>query len=160
VKEIAAPREGGGIGANEKIVKGVLEEHPDRFEHLTGEAAKAAGRRPQAHVWKLRRAPDAVDAVSSPGESVERNCVTASPLRDAVTQQRRTPAAPKRTQPPDAVVAPHLLGQLGYPELVLAAAVRDRHVTRAEAEERYRLHTAVAPALERREPPDHDEAAA
>jgi hypothetical protein len=54
VKEIAAPVEGGGIAANERIVKKVLEEHPDVFESRTGDAAKALNRSTQATLWQLR----------------------------------------------------------------------------------------------------------
>lgn len=59
VKEIAAPAEGGGIAANEKIVKKMLEEHPDVFESRTGDEARALGRKPQATLWQLR--PDAAE---------------------------------------------------------------------------------------------------
>jgi hypothetical protein len=53
-KEIAAPAEAGGIAANDKIVKKVLEEHPDVFESRTGDEAKALGRSSQATLWQLR----------------------------------------------------------------------------------------------------------
>jgi putative DNA primase/helicase len=58
VKEIAAPVEAGGIGMNEKIVKRVLDEHPDVFESRTGDEAKALGRSPQATLWQLRGEDD------------------------------------------------------------------------------------------------------
>jgi hypothetical protein len=54
VKEIAGPEKAGGIGANEKIVKKVLEEHPDVFESRTGDEAKALGRSAQAVLWRLQ----------------------------------------------------------------------------------------------------------
>ncbi len=53
VKEIAAPKEAGGIAANEKIVKKLLEEHPDVFASCTGDDAKALGRSAQATLWQL-----------------------------------------------------------------------------------------------------------
>ena len=56
MKEIAAPAKAGGIGANDKIVKKVLEEHPDVFESRTGDEAKALGRKAQATLWQLRSA--------------------------------------------------------------------------------------------------------
>jgi putative DNA primase/helicase len=59
VKEIASPHAAGGIAANDKIVKKVLEEHPDVFESRTGEDAKSLGRKPQATVWQLRREDEA-----------------------------------------------------------------------------------------------------
>jgi hypothetical protein len=54
VKEIAAPKSKGGIGANVDVVTGVLREHPDAFESRTGEEAKAVGRSALATVWQLR----------------------------------------------------------------------------------------------------------
>jgi putative DNA primase/helicase len=54
VKEIAAPAAAGGIAANEKIVKKVLEEHLDVFESRTGDEAKALGRSKQATLWRLQ----------------------------------------------------------------------------------------------------------
>ena len=58
VKEIAAPVAAGGIGANDKIVKKVLEEHPDVFESRTEDEAKALGRKSTATVWQLRPRED------------------------------------------------------------------------------------------------------
>jgi hypothetical protein len=54
VKEAAAPAKADGIAANEKIVKKVLEEHPDLFVSCTGDDAKALGRSKQATLWRLR----------------------------------------------------------------------------------------------------------
>jgi putative DNA primase/helicase len=53
VKEIAAPTAAGGIAANEKIVRKLLEEHPDVFVLCTGDDAKALGRSSQATLWQL-----------------------------------------------------------------------------------------------------------
>jgi hypothetical protein len=41
------------IGASRDKVEETLKAHPDRFDSLTGEAAKAAGRRPYAVLWNL-----------------------------------------------------------------------------------------------------------
>jgi len=63
LKEIAASKNtavnektklGPGIGANEKMVKAILEEHPEEFESRSGEDAKAIGRSAAATVWQLR----------------------------------------------------------------------------------------------------------
>jgi hypothetical protein len=53
-KEIAAPKETGGIGANVDTIKKTLEEHPDVFNSRTGDAAKEMGRSSQATLWQLR----------------------------------------------------------------------------------------------------------
>jgi hypothetical protein len=57
-KEISAKREAvePGIGANVDHVKSTLEQHPDRFESRSGDAAKEVGRHPSATVWKATRA--------------------------------------------------------------------------------------------------------
>lgn len=60
VKQIASPKEPKdknvepGIGANDKAVTKVLEEHPDVFEMRTGDEAKALGRKTEAKLWRLR----------------------------------------------------------------------------------------------------------
>ena len=40
-----------GIGAREQAVRQALDEHPERFERRTGEAAKVLGRHSNAHLW-------------------------------------------------------------------------------------------------------------
>ncbi len=57
-KEIAAPAAAGGIAANEKIIKKVLEEHPDVFASCTGDEAKVLGRSAQATLWQLVPKPE------------------------------------------------------------------------------------------------------
>jgi hypothetical protein len=57
-KEIAASEEKDGIGANVNIVKDLLEGHPEHFDSVTGDAAKALGRHPTAVLWEVYRAPD------------------------------------------------------------------------------------------------------
>jgi hypothetical protein len=54
-REIAAPKNKGGIGANIDTIKKVLGEHPDEFESRTGEAAKEVKRSPTATVWQVCR---------------------------------------------------------------------------------------------------------
>jgi hypothetical protein len=57
VKEIAATKDDGGIGAGEKTVKRVIEEHPDVFRSCTGVEAAQLGRSSTATLWNL--APEA-----------------------------------------------------------------------------------------------------
>ena len=57
LKEIAAPREKGGIGANLDDVRDLVEGNAKLFESFTGDDAKALGRHPSAVVWKVTRAP-------------------------------------------------------------------------------------------------------
>jgi hypothetical protein len=54
-KEIAAKKDGDepGIGANEKTVRGVLEDNPDRFVSRTKKEAQEVGRDWRATVWQL-----------------------------------------------------------------------------------------------------------
>jgi AAA domain len=52
-KEVAAPAEKGGIGANVDLVKDRLAKRPDLFVSRTGEAAKALDRHPTATIWQL-----------------------------------------------------------------------------------------------------------
>jgi hypothetical protein len=52
--EVAASRDSGGIGASDKTIKSLLEEHPERFESRTGDAAREVGRHANATVWSLR----------------------------------------------------------------------------------------------------------
>ena len=66
VNEIAAPEDDGGIGANAKHVKKILESNPDRFDSRTGKAAKEVGRHPSSTVWKLSQGFNSPD---SPSES-------------------------------------------------------------------------------------------
>jgi hypothetical protein len=69
-KEIAQPKKDGGIGANEKLVMGLLEGHPDLFVSCTGDEAKALNRSPVAIVWRLK-------AHVSPAESGPRDLFAA-----------------------------------------------------------------------------------
>jgi hypothetical protein len=63
-KEIAASK--GGIGANVDIVKELLDNHPERFESRTGEAAKALKRSPSAHLFGLTRASESPESPPDP----------------------------------------------------------------------------------------------
>jgi hypothetical protein len=68
-KEIAQPVAGGGIGANEKTVKQLLEQHEGSFERRTGKAAMEVGRKSaSAIVWGLRHGSD---SPNSPGGALE-----------------------------------------------------------------------------------------
>jgi hypothetical protein len=60
-REIAAPDEKGGIGANLDSVKALLDEHSERFESRTGEDAQALGRSAKAVLWRLTQTPESVD---------------------------------------------------------------------------------------------------
>jgi hypothetical protein len=59
VKEIAAKKDDGGIGASDTIVKKILDTHPDVFEALYRPRAVEVGRHPSAIVWQLRNRPAA-----------------------------------------------------------------------------------------------------
>jgi hypothetical protein len=96
-KEIGAPVEPKrpidkpGIGAGENTVKGILNEHQDRFESRTGDDAKAVGRSSTAIVWQVRsgsNAPDAPCAFSGGGEEA---AAAARPLKGAAADEH-TPA--------------------------------------------------------------------
>lgn len=52
-KEIAAPRDKGGIGASADTIKGTLKERPTVFQERTGDAAVEVGRHPNATVYGL-----------------------------------------------------------------------------------------------------------
>jgi hypothetical protein len=54
-----------GIGAGKEKVKAALGRHPDRFDSLTGERAKALGRHANATLWRLASAsgPDNPDTL-------------------------------------------------------------------------------------------------
>jgi AAA domain len=55
-----------GIGAGKAKVEEALQTHPDRFDMLTGEAAKAAGRNPNAKLYTLRPGLDSTPSPESP----------------------------------------------------------------------------------------------
>ncbi|MGA2926240.1 MAG: hypothetical protein ABSG43_09645, partial [Solirubrobacteraceae bacterium] len=60
IKEIAAPKHDGGIGADGRAVRNILTRGSAMFERRTGPDATALGRRPTAVVWALRvNTPDA-----------------------------------------------------------------------------------------------------
>jgi hypothetical protein len=98
-KEIAKPEdeEGGGIGASEKTVRAVLDQHMDLFESRTGDAAKALGRQAKAIVWGLSSGLNSVDSVGGFQGGAEGDCVTASPLKGRSSTEC-TPAAPSGTE--------------------------------------------------------------
>lgn len=55
-----------GINAGKSKVEDALRAHPDRFDVLTGEAAKAAGRSPNARLYTLRSSLDSASSPESP----------------------------------------------------------------------------------------------
>lgn len=61
-KEIAAPKDRGGIGSNADTVRTLLDEHPDRFALRTGHAAKEIGRSPSANVWQVTQTPESPES--------------------------------------------------------------------------------------------------
>jgi AAA domain len=83
VKEIAAPKDAGGIGANDTVIKGVLETNQERFKSRTKEAAKAVGRSPTATVWEVRQDSTHLDAPSSAGGAAGEGALGASDVYDA-----------------------------------------------------------------------------
>ena len=80
-KEISAPKEREGIGANIDTVKAILEQNPDTFESRSGEAAKEVGRSKQATVWQLRPKEADEGETSSSSSEVER-----PPERDPIKE--------------------------------------------------------------------------
>jgi hypothetical protein len=91
-KEIAAPDEQGGIGAGEKTVRAILDEHTERFEGRTGEDAKALGRHPSATVWQVRSGLNAPDSPTALTGGVEEGAARCAPLKGAPAPGR-TPSA-------------------------------------------------------------------
>jgi hypothetical protein len=97
-KEIAAPTDEGGIGASEKTVRGVLDDHPDVFESRTGDAAKALGRSPRSTLWGQSSGLNSVDSVGgfqggSKGGSGSTE-LQSPPLKDSVTSDDSVPPPP------------------------------------------------------------------
>jgi AAA domain len=60
VKEIAAPKEDGGIGANVDKIRAILEGNPDRFLSCNG---KQVGRSALATVWQRTQRSESVESV-------------------------------------------------------------------------------------------------
>jgi hypothetical protein len=79
LKEISE-KDDGGIGANEKTVRKILDDHPDRFESRNG---KEVGRSPRATVWQLRQGSDALDAVGAVQGGGQDAAAAAPPLKGA-----------------------------------------------------------------------------
>jgi AAA domain len=88
-KEIAAPTDEGGIGASEKTVRGVLDDHPNVFESRTGDAAKALGRSPRSTLWGQSSGLNSVDSVGGFHGGSEGGTgsteLQSPPLKDSVT---------------------------------------------------------------------------
>ena len=93
-REIAAPTKDGGIGANAEKVKQVLEAHPERFRSLTGEEAKALGRKANATVWEVSRRPETVETVASQEGSEGATDLLTPPYRESVVRTRASSPAP------------------------------------------------------------------
>ena len=104
-KEIAAPEEKGGIGANIDSVKTLLDEHPELFESRTGDDAQALGRSPKAIVWKRTQAPESVESVTDFLGSEPGTDSRTPPLRESVVPSHSRPKTQGRTQTPKSVDA-------------------------------------------------------
>jgi hypothetical protein len=63
-KEISAPADGDGIGANIDVIKKVLKANPDTFESRTGAGAKALGRSSTATLWQVTQPPESPESPS------------------------------------------------------------------------------------------------
>jgi hypothetical protein len=62
-KEIAAPKDEGGIGASEKVIReDVLKKSPQQFVSRTRDEARAVGRHSNSIVWSLRRLQESHDS--------------------------------------------------------------------------------------------------
>jgi hypothetical protein len=86
-KDIAAPKDKGGIGANEDTVREILDENPSRFESRTGKAAQEVGRSTRATVWQLRQGSDAVDSVGAFSGGAEGAAAPAPSLKGAAVDE-------------------------------------------------------------------------
>jgi hypothetical protein len=82
VREIAAPGEKGGIGANYDAIKDLLDGHPDRFVSVTGEAAKALGRQPSAILWGCLSGSETPETPGVLQGDDGGGCLGVSPLRE------------------------------------------------------------------------------
>jgi hypothetical protein len=67
LKEIAAPKDKGGIGCDETTARALVKDHAEVFVMLTGDEAKARDRRASAQLWALAA------EVRSPPERSERS---------------------------------------------------------------------------------------
>jgi hypothetical protein len=86
-KEIGAPVEKGGIGANPDTVKQQLEEHPDVFESRTGDGAVALGRKANAVLWAL--AVSFAEIAEANRSLTEQTGSHMHQLSDAIAEARR-----------------------------------------------------------------------
>jgi hypothetical protein len=77
-----------GIGAREQAVRQALDEHPERFERRTGEAAKVLGRHSNAHLWGVLRLGSTREHTAIPTSCVC-VCVCSRPYRGADAGSRR-----------------------------------------------------------------------
>jgi hypothetical protein len=91
-KQIAEPVEKGGIGAGEKTIRELLNDHPERFESRTGDAAKALGRSSTAVVWQVSLAINSPDSPTELLGGAGEGAAAARPLKGAAAPER-TPAA-------------------------------------------------------------------
>ena len=99
-REIAAPEQAGGIGANRDAVKWVLEHNQDIFLSRTKEAAKAVNRHPSATVWEVAQAPSHLEPPGFPGGGGGEGGSGGSPLRGATQHRATTPSLPGVAQLP------------------------------------------------------------
>ena len=107
VKDIAAPKGKGGIGANSGTVKDTLEGNPGRFERRTGDDAQAVGRQPSAVVWQVTQAaetpesPDVSLAGVTPASALNRRQGSRdTPRGDSATADTPEPPSDVATTPP------------------------------------------------------------
>ena len=120
-RQIAAPEEKAGIGANVDSVKAPLDEHPERFESRTGEAARALRRNPNAVLWSVTRA-------SESGES-HTDFLGGGPGSDSLTPPLRESEAPRhpRPQTPGLTQTPESVEAVGRPERHPDTPLKDTH---------------------------------
>ncbi len=121
IKEISAAEEKGGIGASEAMVRDLLGQHPDLFEMATGDAAKAIGRDSRAKAYKLRSAPSAVSADTSPQGSANAICATAPALKGSSS------SSAEQTLPLGTALAPQSRSHLEADDLAWAEELEARH---------------------------------
>jgi hypothetical protein len=100
VKEISRSREAEfpGIGANQDAVRAELEANPDRFESLTGDAAKAANRHPTATIWKVTRPFESPESPSDSEVADEEGDLVTPLRRSHQVSSQATPMSPVLTR--------------------------------------------------------------
>jgi hypothetical protein len=97
-KEIARPKEEGGVGANVGAVKKALEADPGRFRSRTGDEAKAVGRHSTATVWEVARGSESPESLDTSGDRAGEGDSVTPPYRESPSHQPSPPRTLLETQ--------------------------------------------------------------